>query len=95
MGNPPNSSTKKMPSINKIRTYFYISLFFINIIILFYSYLFVKDNIYYSINFNESNFPQNLRKLGNVDIQKFDEVVNKIDKKKISKTLKINDFLNN
>ncbi len=95
MGDSQHLSTKKIPPITKIRLYFYIALLLVNVVALFYSYLFVKDNIYYSINFNESNFPQNLRELGNVDMQKFDEVINKIDEKKISKTLRINDFLDN
>lgn len=95
MKNSQDLSTKKIPPINKIKVYFYIALLLINIVALCYSYLFIKDNIYYSINFNESNLPNNLGELGNVDMQKFNEVIDNIDSKKISKTLKINDFLDN
>jgi len=83
----------KIPSIKKIRSYFYIALLIANIVILFYSYLFIKNNIYYSFNFDESNFPKNLRSINDVNMDKFDKVIKKIDEKKISQTLKINDFL--
>ncbi len=85
----------KLPSIKKIRTYFYLTLLLVNIVALFYLFSFAKKNIYYSINFNESNFPQNLRQTGDIDIDIFDEVVNTIDEKKNSKTLRIDNFFNN
>ncbi len=85
---------KKKSTIKKITKYFYLSLFLINLVAIFYSYLFIKKNVYFSINFDESNFPQNLRELGDINMSKFNEVINKIDEKKISKTPKINDFFN-
>ncbi len=99
MGNKPgspshhNSQKGKLPPIKKIRLYFYIALLVANIIVLFFSYSFVKNNIYYSFNFDESNFPKNLRNLNDVNMDKFDKVIKEIDNKKISETLKINDFL--
>ncbi len=99
MSNKPDSSSHhnqqkgRLPPIKKIRLYFYITLLIVNIIVLFFSYSFVKNNIYYSFNFDESNFPKNLRDLNDVNMDKFDKVIKGINDKKTSKTLKINDFL--
>ena len=79
----------KQISSEKIFKYIYLVLFLTIATSLVFSYFFIYDNVYLAINFDESKHDAALSKTSDIDMEKFDQVMEKINTRSVKKDINI------
>ena len=78
----------------KIFKLLYLLLILLTIGGLALSYFFIKNNVYSSINFDASEHDTALSKTNDIDMERFNNVIKKIDAKNVKKGIKIENIFN-
>ncbi|PLX28001.1 hypothetical protein C0583_02075 [Candidatus Parcubacteria bacterium] len=85
----------KKTKIQIVFRYVYIGFIFANIGIVVYLYFFLMENVNGSINFDESNFPQNLRKNNDIKTEEFNTIIDKINERELKENTTIDNIFAN
>ena len=89
-----NNMNIKQISSENIFKYIYLALLLSIIGSIIFSYFFIYDNVYLSINFDESKYDAALSKTGDIDMNKFNKVIEQIDTRNVKKNINIQDIFN-
>jgi len=85
----------KKTKIQIVFRYVYIGFILANIGIVVYLYFFLMENVNGSINFDESNFPQNLRKNNDIKTEEFNTIIDKINERELKENTTIDNIFAN
>jgi hypothetical protein len=81
-------------SSEKIFRYSYLALFLIIITAAVFSFRYFYENIYMVVYFDQSEYANKEKKISDLDTKRFDEVIRKIETRKVIKSSEIRDIFN-
>jgi hypothetical protein len=81
-------------SPEKIFRYSYLALFLIVITAAVFSFRYFYENIYMVVYFDQSEYANKEKKISDLDTKRFDEVIRKIEARKVIKSSEIRDIFN-
>ncbi len=81
-------------SPEKIFRYSYLTLFLIVIAAAVFSFRYFYENIYMVVYFDQSEYANKEKKISDIDTKRFDEIIRKIEARKVIKSSEIRDIFN-